>query len=689
MIQVAVHRDHRISSPGQLCRFLAAAVVLLLVTAAVSPAQPGFIVDVTADAMALPRVADEPTVVKQRFVDLRLDVIDSLAIAEAKQLRFDLFSDLRPVGIFDRREDRDDDSYTWYGRIENSPESYVVLVKHRDVVFAQLDLPDQGLFQVRYTAAGHHEVVQLDPSQFLPCATGPEHAIAAPHPAVQDAPQEGGGATPRADDGSKIDVLVLYTTTARIAAGGTNSIESVIIMSVNLTNNAYVNSLVNPRLRLVHMAETDYPESGSAGTDLGRFASPGDGFVDEVHAMRNEYGADLCALIVNSFDACGIAYLMTSLSPGFQSLAFSVTARGCAAANLTFAHEVGHIQGCHHDRDNAGSAIYPYSYGHRFTAASQLRRTIMAYDPGARVTHFSNPDVLFSGVPTGVPIGEPLQAHNAQTINNTALTVSQFRAALPEDFDPPEPNPMTFSVPPAPINSTSISMSATAATDESLPIRYYFQETTGNPGANHSGWQTVSSYVDSGLTPNTEYGYRVQARDNESVPNQTAFSETAYAATHIQTPGQLGAITLSATSVQILAPGVFTNLNLGLSGILFEADPPGDYTNVNVWNSATSVVVSGLMPGRLYSFRAKARNQYGVETGWSPLTYVETFPLIGDCNDDGVFDLDGDLPCFVDALLGIESFPGAIERSDINFDGFTDALDIPDMIFCLVYAACN
>ncbi len=688
MIQASDPKVTSISPRRIFLRLPLLAAGLLLSLSAASFAQPGFLVDLPVGQVAAPRAADEPTVMKQRFVEVQFDAVEALSPGENARLRFDLFGDLRPIGIFERREENAADSYSWYGRFDGIPESYFILVKHRDVIFAQADLLDEGVFQIRYSAAGHHEVVQLDPAQFKPCATGPQQAVALPQVAQQEAPADNENAAPRSDDGAKHDVLVLYTTTARTAAGGTNSIESLIITSVNLTNNAYTSSLVNPRLRLVHMAETEYTESGSAGTDLSRFATIGDGFIDEVHDLRNTYGADLCALIVNSFDACGIAYLMTSDSPGFQSLAFSVTARPCAAGNMTFAHEVGHNQGCHHDRDNAGSAIFPYSYGHRFTVSGLLRRTIMAYEPGSRVSHFSNPDVLFGGIPTGVPIGEPLQAHNAQTINNTALTISKFRAALPEDFDPPEPNPMTFNVPPQPVNSTSITMSATIPTDESPPIRYFFQETTGGPGANSSGWQLVSSYVDSGLTPNTEYGYRVQARDNETVPNQTAFSEIEYAATHIQSPTNLGAITLSASSIQLIASGTYTNLSLGQSGILFEADPPGEYGGIGVWNQSNSVIVTGLLGGRAYEFRAKARNQFGVETAWSNVAIVETFPIWGDCNDDGLFTLEDDLPCFVDALLGIESYPGSIERSDMNFDGATDALDLPDMIFCLTFG-CN
>lgn len=642
-------------------------------------AQPSFLLDA---GIAAPRDGFAAPVVRQRFVHIDTAPLAGLSPRGGDQLRFDLFGELAPIGVFEKREVFGAGSHSWRGKLDGIPGGYFVLTEHHGRVHAHIDTADGRVHELRYHPDGHYELLEKDVTQFAGCGTGPEHAVKLP---PVEAPND---AAPRSDDGTRIDVLVLYTATARAAAGGTHAIESLIVTSVNLTNSSYGNSLVVPRLRLVHMAETDYTSSGSGGTDLSRLANTSDGIMDEAHTLRNTYGADLVALIVNSFDVCGIAYLMTSNSPGFQSLAFSVTARGCAASNLTFAHEVGHNQGCQHDRDNAGNGIYPYAYGHRFEA-SGLRRTIMAYDPGIRVNHFSNPDVLFNGVPTGVPIGIAGQeAHNAQTINNTALTISQFRVAVPDDFDPPEPNPMSFASAPAPVDTTSITMTATTATDVSNPCQYLFEEVTGNPGGSLSGWQNPTSFVDFGLTPNTEYGFRVMARDGESVPNQTAFSEPEYTVTHIQSPVGMAFSNVTNNSVQMTATGTFTNLTVGQSGILFDVDPPGDYGGAGVWLQTNSVAITDLLAGRSYNIRARARNQVGLESNWSPWTLVETIPLIGDCNNDGFFSMEGDLPCFVDALLGYDIPEGAVYRSDLNFDGQTDANDIVEMVNCLIYG-CN
>ncbi len=82
------------------------------------------------------------------------------------------------------------------------------------------------------------------------------------------------------------------------------------------------------------------------------------------------------------------------------------------------------------------------------------------------------------------------------------------------DTIPPTPNPATFSSAPMSGGTTSISMTATTASDPSSPVEYFFTETSGNPGGSNSSWQTSSSYTDTGLTASTQYCYTVTSRDS-------------------------------------------------------------------------------------------------------------------------------------------------------------------------------
>jgi len=94
------------------------------------------------------------------------------------------------------------------------------------------------------------------------------------------------------------------------------------------------------------------------------------------------------------------------------------------------------------------------------------------------------------------------------------------------DLSAPVPNPMTWAIPPQATGSTSVSMTATTASDAS-GVEYYFDCLTA--GGHDSGWQDSTTYTDTGLSAGTSYSYRVQARDKSPNQNATDFSGTASA----------------------------------------------------------------------------------------------------------------------------------------------------------------
>jgi chitodextrinase len=96
----------------------------------------------------------------------------------------------------------------------------------------------------------------------------------------------------------------------------------------------------------------------------------------------------------------------------------------------------------------------------------------------------------------------------------------------------PSPTTMTWATQPFAQDSNSISMVATTATDESLPIVYYF-ECVSDP--NHdSGWQTSTTYTATGLTPETSYTFKVKARD--AAGNATNWSSEVSVSTQSEGP---------------------------------------------------------------------------------------------------------------------------------------------------------
>jgi len=94
------------------------------------------------------------------------------------------------------------------------------------------------------------------------------------------------------------------------------------------------------------------------------------------------------------------------------------------------------------------------------------------------------------------------------------------------DTTAPTPDPMTWAEAPQATGSTSISMTATTASDSS-GVEYYFACITD--AAHDSGWQDSPIYEDTGLTSGTEYTYQVQARDKSPNQNDTGWSSPASA----------------------------------------------------------------------------------------------------------------------------------------------------------------
>ena len=192
---------------------------------------------------------------------------------------------------------------------------------------------------------------------------------------------------------ANIDIMVVYTQNVADANGGNSGARAAINAAIAASNDTFQRSNLPTRLRLVHSQAVNYQE-GSPSQDLTALRNTNDGRMDEIHRLRDEKGADLVALIADSArwgNTAGIGYIGNGRSAG---AGFSATGFRFTASGGTFAHEIGHNLGCSHDADNAGSGGVSYAKGYRFTGDSgRLHRTTMAYSPGRRIPHFSDPDI--------------------------------------------------------------------------------------------------------------------------------------------------------------------------------------------------------------------------------------------------------------------------------------------------------
>jgi hypothetical protein len=219
-----------------------------------------------------------------------------------------------------------------------------------------------------------------------------------------------------------------------------------------------------------------------------------------------------------------------------------------------------------------------------------------------------NPQVYYNNV-----IEESDEQNNSM---DGALVVA------PEDFDPPQPDPMAWETKPHGTGTTEITMTAATATDASLPVEYLFACLT--LGCHPSDWQTDTTFTDTGLSANTWYGWRVMARDSSAHHNMTAYSIAAYDYTDIETP--TGVVfdfdDTGSTYLQLKVANTLSNLAENQSGLIIyniTANTDSGWKQENGWWKS-----DGLVPNTQYRFQAKARNGYGRETPLSGIAMLFT-----------------------------------------------------------------
>jgi hypothetical protein len=224
--------------------------------------------------------------------------------------------------------------------------------------------------------------------------------------------------TPKPED-VVIDVIVAYTKKA--AAYYSDVKRELVDLSIEEANESFRQSGIGQvKLRLVHAYQTDYVEEGEHFDHVWRFADKNDGYMDEIHPLRDKYRADVAVLIVDDPKGCGLA---TRVYADAEE-AFAVVHHECAVASYSVAHEIGHLIGARHD-PNVDQNMTPFSYGHGYVNGTKWR-DIMSYKESCggcpRLPVWSSPKVMVRGEVAGTP-----ELDNARVIAEQAARVAAFR----------------------------------------------------------------------------------------------------------------------------------------------------------------------------------------------------------------------------------------------------------------------
>ena len=222
---------------------------------------------------------------------------------------------------------------------------------------------------------------------------------------------------------SVINVLVLYTPQASAGAGGTSSILKQIDTAMVEANTVFQNSQINARVHLAHAAEINYHESGSVSNDLAWLCNAGSGVLAEAHQLRNQYNADLVCMVTET----GSDWWFYGLQGPSSENAFSIIRRPYLTGGYYFPVALSFNFGCQLEPAYADSVgAFPYAYGYSFWAGDTYYSTVEGFS-GQRIPYFSNPDILYQGIPMGIPAGQVNAADNVLALNQTAPMVAAFR----------------------------------------------------------------------------------------------------------------------------------------------------------------------------------------------------------------------------------------------------------------------
>ncbi len=310
-------------------------------------------------------------------------------------------------------------NFSWFGHVVGETQNRVNFAVVDKSISGSIFLDNQ-VFEIVSLDNNRVRVIQLDLDNYEVCDGG---IPVVTHNKTKSKPDKSitGAST-------QMDVLIVYSNDALAVIGSVASVESLAQASIDNMNTSLANSQLLSgvdSVNVVAIIGIDRDESGDSNIELSWLRGDAN-----VLSLRNQYGADLVSMI-SATTGCGIGYVMRNPGPGFSESAFQVTKYTCAVGNLTMAHEFGHNLGLEHNPENSSAwpnnGSYPYSYAQYHDGSY---RTVMSYSAPCtmgctRRMYYSNPDVIFNSLATGVVD----EKDNTRSLEQNTLFTVDFRTS--------------------------------------------------------------------------------------------------------------------------------------------------------------------------------------------------------------------------------------------------------------------